>query len=233
MRVQTANADTRFLQAIALERSVDQLNRLNHPLLTEQTRDFGQGHVGGHPRRPQIVEHVEFAERPVEIQQLGKPVQFVVVRHAGHVQRGLVQRPEQDRIGGPGFGQAQGLLQRVEAVATANHTGLAAREFTDRLTAKVVEQWRVIDKLQRLQSLHATIRKLGPGDAHATTHFGFVGDQDHVGLAAHVGLGEQACNQLRANARRVTEDHGDSGFFHASLLKDSGRARSMAQGSQR
>ena len=46
-------------------------------------------------------------------------------------------------------------------------------------------------------------------------------------------LAEQARDQFRANARRVTQDHGDSCLVHASLLKGSGRVRSMAPGSQR
>ncbi|MNL39739.1 hypothetical protein D3C87_1620350 [compost metagenome] len=169
----------------------------------------------------------------METQQLGEPVQLVVVRHAGHVQRGLVQRPEQDRIGGAGFGQAQGLFQSIEAVATANHTGFAAWELTNGVTTKVIEQRRVIDKLQLVQRLHTAIGKFSAGDAHAATHLRLVGDQDHVGLVAHFRLGEQTCDQLRTDARRVTKDHGDGGFFHASLLKGSGHARSMAQGSQR
>src|SRR3989344_7255294 len=131
VRVQTADADARFFQAVALEGGVDQLNRFHHPLLAEQPRHFSQRDVRGHPRSPEIVEHVELAEWPVEIQQLGEPVQLIVVGHAGHVQRGLVQRPEQYCVGGPGFGQAQRFFQRVEAVATANDAGLAARKFTE------------------------------------------------------------------------------------------------------
>ncbi|MNX75166.1 hypothetical protein D3C86_1066270 [compost metagenome] len=49
VRVQAAYADPRLFQSVALERRVDQLNRLNHPLLAEQARHIGQGHVGGHP----------------------------------------------------------------------------------------------------------------------------------------------------------------------------------------
>ncbi|MNX75165.1 hypothetical protein D3C86_1066260 [compost metagenome] len=169
----------------------------------------------------------------MEIQQLGEPVQLVTVGHAGHVQRGFVQRAEQYRISGAGLGQAQGFFQGVEAVATADHTGFAARKLTDGVATKVIEQRRVIDECQMLQGLDATIGKLHPGDAHASTHFRFVGNQDHISLAAHFGLAEQAGDQLRADARRVPKDHRDGGFAHASLLKGSGCARSMAQGSQR
>ncbi|MNR32390.1 hypothetical protein D3C85_1499730 [compost metagenome] len=86
VRVEAADADARFLQPAALECGIDQADRLHYPLLAEQARHIGQGHVGGHPRSPEIVEHVEFAERSMEIQQLGEPVQLVAVGHAGHVQ---------------------------------------------------------------------------------------------------------------------------------------------------
>ncbi|MNO69238.1 hypothetical protein D3C76_600890 [compost metagenome] len=82
----------------------------------------------------------------MEIQQLGEPVQLIVVGHAGHVQRSLVQRPEQYRVGGPGLGQAQGDFQGVEAVATANDTGLAAGKFTEGVAAKIVEQRCVVSE---------------------------------------------------------------------------------------
>ncbi|MNW10284.1 hypothetical protein D3C71_2074730 [compost metagenome] len=68
MRIQATHADARFFQAVALERVVDQLNGFHHPRLREHARHFRQRHVGGHAGSPKVVEHVEFAERPVEIQ---------------------------------------------------------------------------------------------------------------------------------------------------------------------
>ncbi|MNR34819.1 hypothetical protein D3C85_1526220 [compost metagenome] len=86
VRIQPTHTDARFLQAVALERSVDQLDRLHYPRLGEHARHIGQGDVGRHPGSPEVIEHVEFAERSMEIQQLGEPVQLVAVGHAGHVQ---------------------------------------------------------------------------------------------------------------------------------------------------
>ena len=46
-------------------------------------------------------------------------------------------------------------------------------------------------------------------------------------------LAEQSRDQFRADAGGVPQDHRDGSLVHASLLKGSGCARSMAQGSQR
>ncbi|MNT72026.1 hypothetical protein D3C72_2105860 [compost metagenome] len=80
------------------------------------------------------------------------------------------------------------------------------------------EQGRVIAKLERLQRVDGAIGELATGDLHAQAHFRFVGDQQYLRLGTHGGLGEQAGDQLGADAGRVTQDHGDTGLVHAGFL---------------
>ncbi|MNT37945.1 hypothetical protein D3C72_1741120 [compost metagenome] len=157
----------------------------------------------------------------MEIQVLGEPVQFIAVGHAGHVQRGLVQRAEQDGIRAAGGGQAQRHLQGVQAVAAAHHAGLAARKRPFGGTAEVVEQRDLVGEFQLVQGGHRPVGKLATGYLHALAHFRLVGDQQHPGPAAHFGLGQQPGDQLRADAGGVAQDHGDSGkagIAHAVVL---------------
>ncbi|MNX86537.1 hypothetical protein D3C86_1184230 [compost metagenome] len=151
VRVKATDADPRLGKAVTLERRVDQLDGFHDPGLTEQPRHLGECHMRRHSRSPEVVEHVELAERSVEIQVLGEPVQLVAMGHARHVQRGLVQRAKQQCVSEPLLSQAQTCFQSVQTVLTTDSTGLGTRELALRRAAVLIEQRGVITEVQGLQ----------------------------------------------------------------------------------
>ncbi len=199
-------------RARPLRRSASSIRRIAppYPLLAEQARHLGQGYVGGHPRGPEVVEDVELAERATEPQALGEPVQLVAVVHAGHVQRGLVQRAEEDRVGPAAAGQFEGQREGFQAVAATDGARFAAWELVPALAEPGMQQWRGVGEIQGFQRVDAPVGEFAAGDAHAAAHFRFVGDQHDVRLLAHLGVGQQAGDQFRADAGRIAQDHGQS-----------------------
>ncbi|MCY1548695.1 hypothetical protein D9M68_848200 [compost metagenome] len=153
------------------------------------------------------------------------------------MQRGLVQRAEEDRVGAAGLGQFQRYRQGIQAVAAADRTRLAAREVALGRAAIRIEQRRVGGEIQRLQRVDAAVGKLAAGDPHAVTHFRFVGDQHHVCLAAHVRLGQQSGDQFRTDAGGIAQHHGQArkGIVAHAVVLISGDAcsRRMASGTVR
>ncbi|VFT48495.1 Uncharacterised protein [Pseudomonas aeruginosa] len=73
-----------------------------------------------------------------------------------------------------------------------------------------MQQWRGVGEIQGLQRVDAPVGEFAAGDAHAAAHFRFVGDQHDVRLLAHLGVGQQAGDQFRADAGRIAQDHGQS-----------------------
>ncbi|MNG25293.1 hypothetical protein D3C84_1101260 [compost metagenome] len=87
----------------------------------------------------------------MEIQVLGEPVQLVAMRHARHMQRGLVQRTKQQRVSASLLSQAQTCFQSVQTVLTADGTGLGTRELAARRAAVLIEQRGVITEVEGLK----------------------------------------------------------------------------------
>ena len=94
-------------------------------------------------RGPQAVEHVELAHRAVESSCSANQCSSSLVRMPGQVQRVLVERRKQHRIGHAALHRMQAERQRVEAVAAALGRADAALERAARVAAKVEQQRRV------------------------------------------------------------------------------------------
>ncbi|MCY1235670.1 hypothetical protein D9M72_482940 [compost metagenome] len=139
---------------------------------------------------------------------LGKPVQLIAVRHAGGVQRALVQRPEQDRVGLARLRQLQCQRQRSQAVAPALGTGFGAR------IRRALRQLPVVQARLAIVGKGGRIglgqRQLDACDPHAVAPFVAVGDQQDLGLRGGRGVGQQPGDQFGADAGGVAQHHGDS-----------------------
>ncbi len=180
--------------------------------------DLLQRHMAGDAAGPQPVQRVDLADRPGGLEQdLGEPVGLVGMADAGQVQPVLVQRREAHAVGDAGDGELGGLAQRVERVAPA--IGGGDRPLEGRLRgAAIVEQHRHAGGEGRTTLLGEAVVEAHPGDPHALLQLAAIGDQQDVGGSAILFAGQQAGDDLRADAGGIAEGEGDAGL-HGLLLQ--------------
>ncbi len=81
-----------------------------------------------HARGPEILEHVEFAARPVVAEEVGEPAELVFLLHAARPQRGLVERRKADRVDLAAALEVEGQRQRGQHERAVRGGGDPARE---------------------------------------------------------------------------------------------------------
>ncbi|MCY1353108.1 hypothetical protein D9M68_500390 [compost metagenome] len=127
--------------------------------------------------------------------------------HAGGVQRTLVERAEQDRIGLARLRQLQRHGQRAQAVAAAFRAGGAA--YINGLAFQLPGA-QARPALRKDRRVGLGERQLDARHLHAAAPFAAVGDQQDVGLFAGGRVGQQAGNQFGADAGGIAQHHRDS-----------------------
>ena len=93
-----ATADPRPRQAGALQRAVDEIDRLANARLGDRIGDVAERDMARDPARPNAVERVQLRDISLDAQLGGHVMQFVVMTEPGGVQRRLVQRREKNGV---------------------------------------------------------------------------------------------------------------------------------------
>ena len=191
---------------------VGETDRLHHLVLRDVRDDVLEGDVAGDPGRHQLVEHVHFGVVAGEAQVSGDVAVLVFGIEAREVHRCLVERAEQDAVGRSRAGEVDRRVEGAKARAASRLGHLGEADFVRgdgvggqerdagsfppfaKLVRADLPQGEAGSRLPLAELEHMTV----PDDEH--------GCRGHC-----LPVGQQAGDELRADARRVPGNDRDAG----------------------